>query len=236
MQDLPSQPFLGWRHTMDAFESGLACYCHQSQNEVNRIRRFSQSIDSHWESKAKRLDIDLEKSLANTTCEDRRQELGETYGMFYYEAIVKSEWIHRHSVVITISSFVENSLHELCVLLASRTNKSLKLPQRKGMSKVEKCLLYLECNAGLCLAECKEESEAMITTYRLRNQIVHNNGKVTEQFEKQKAQWKGLVKGSLGAYIEIDSEFITWYLDQVAAFYYKLSTEVSLFITRTKLA
>ncbi len=75
---------------MDAFESGLACYCNQSQNEVNRIRRFSQSIDSHWESKARRLDSELEKSLAETTCEDRRQELGETYGMFYYEDIVKS--------------------------------------------------------------------------------------------------------------------------------------------------
>ncbi|EHR5466288.1 hypothetical protein HJ101_22235 [Vibrio parahaemolyticus] len=221
---------------MDAFESGLACYCHQSQNEVNRIRRFSQSIDSHWESKAKRLDSEFEKSLANTTCEDQRQELGETYGMFYYEDIVKSEWIHKHSVVITISSFVENSLYELCELLALHQGQPLKLHEKGRLSKVEKCLLNLEDNAHLNLAECKEEADAMIVAYKLRNQIIHNNGKVTERFEKQKAQWKGLVKGSLGAYIEIDSKFITWYLEQVAAFYYKLTPEVSLFIQRTKIA
>ncbi|EIK0774882.1 hypothetical protein QNF13_004568 [Vibrio vulnificus] len=221
---------------MDAFESGLACYCHQSQNEVNRIRRFSQSIDSHWESKAKRLDSEFEKSLAETTCEDKRQELGETYGMFYYEDIVKSEWIHKHSVVITISSFVENSLYELCELLALHQGQPLKLHEKGRLSKVEKCLLYLEDNAHLNLAECKEEADAMIVAYKLRNQIIHNNGKVTERFEKQKAQWKGLVKGSLGAYIEIDSKFITWYLEQVAAFYYKLAPEVSSFIQRTKIA
>ncbi|MCU8400253.1 hypothetical protein OC508_21910, partial [Vibrio vulnificus] len=227
---------ISWRHTMDAFESGLACYCHQSQNEVNRIRRFSQSIDSHWESKAKRLDSEFEKSLAETTCEDKRQELGETYGMFYYEDIVKSEWIHKHSVVITISSFVENSLYELCELLALHQGQPLKLHEKGRLSKVEKCLLYLEDNAHLNLAECKEEADAMIVAYKLRNQIIHNNGKVTERFEKQKAQWKGLVKGSLGAYIEIDSKFITWYLEQVAAFYYKLAPEVSSFIQRTKIA
>ncbi|GLR04454.1 hypothetical protein GCM10007906_20420 [Vibrio hyugaensis] len=221
---------------MDAFESGLACYCHQSQNEVNRIRRFSQSIDSHWESKAKRLDSEFEKSLAKTTCEDQRQELGETYGMFYYEDIVKSEWIHKHSVVITISSFVENSLYELCELLALHQGQPLKLHEKGRLSKVEKCLLYLEDNAHLSLAECKEEADGMIVGYKLRNQIIHNNGKVTERFEKQKAQWKGLVKGSLGAYIEIDSKFITWYLEQVAAFYYKLAPEVSSFIQRTKIA
>ncbi|EGR2558707.1 hypothetical protein DX887_23225 [Vibrio alginolyticus] len=221
---------------MDAFESGLACYCHQSQNEVNRIRRFSQSIDSHWESKAKRLDSEFEKSLAETTCEDKRQELGETYGMFYYEDIVKSEWIHKHSVVITISSFVENSLYELCELLALHQGQPLKLHEKGRLSKVEKCLLYLEDNAHLNLAECKEEADAMIVAYKLRNQIIHNNGKMTERFEKQKAQWKGLVKGSLGAYIEIDSKFITWYLEQVAAFYYKLAPEVSSFIQRTKIA
>ncbi|WP_114767256.1 hypothetical protein [Vibrio rhodolitus] len=221
---------------MDAFESGLACYCHQSQNEVNRIRRFSQSIDSHWESKAKRLDSEFEKSLAETTCEDKRQELGETYGMFYYEDIVKSEWIHKHSVVITISSFVENSLYELCELLALHQGQPLKLHEKGRLSKVEKCLLYLEDNAHLNLAECKEEADAMIVAYKLRNQIIHNNGKVTERFEKQKAQWKGLVKGRLGAYIEIDSKFLTWYLEQVAAFYYKLAPEVSSFIQRTKIA
>ncbi|ELB2185012.1 TPA: hypothetical protein JG821_004647, partial [Vibrio parahaemolyticus] len=209
---------------------------HQSQNEVNRIRRFSQSIDSHWESKAKRLDSEFEKSLAETTCEDKRQELGETYGMFYYEDIVKSEWIHKHSVVITISSFVENSLYELCELLALHQGQPLKLHEKGRLSKVEKCLLYLEDNAHLNLAECKEEADAMIVAYKLRNQIIHNNGKVTERFEKQKAQWKGLVKGSLGAYIEIDSKFITWYLEQVAAFYYKLAPEVSSFIQRTKIA
>ncbi|WP_219582094.1 hypothetical protein, partial [Vibrio parahaemolyticus] len=211
-------------------------FSHQSQNEVNRIRRFSQSIDSHWESKAKRLDSEFEKSLAETTCEDKRQELGETYGMFYYEDIVKSEWIHKHSVVITISSFVENSLYELCELLALHQGQPLKLHEKGRLSKVEKCLLYLEDNAHLNLAECKEEADAMIVAYKLRNQIIHNNGKVTERFEKQKAQWKGLVKGSLGAYIEIDSKFITWYLEQVAAFYYKLAPEVSSFIQRTKIA
>ncbi|EGQ7962653.1 hypothetical protein ACSIJM_22560 [Vibrio parahaemolyticus] len=221
---------------MDAFESGLACYCHQSQNEVNRIRRFSQSIDSHWESKAKRLDSEFEKSLAKTTCEDQRQELGETYGMFYYEDIVKSEWIHKHSVVITISSFVENSLYELCELLALHKGQPLTLLEKGRLSKVEKCLRYLRDNAHLSFAECKEEADAMIVAYKLRNQIIHNNGKATERFEKQKAQWKGLVKGSLGAYIEIDSKFITWYLEQVAAFYYKLAPEVSSFIRRTKIA
>ncbi|MEZ8202428.1 hypothetical protein [Vibrio splendidus] len=221
---------------MDAFKSGLACYCHQSQNEVNRIRRFSQSIDSHWESKANRLDSELEKSLAETTCEDRYQELGETYGMVYYEDIVKSEWIHKHSVVITISSFVENSLYELCELLASHKGQPLKLLEKGRLSKVEKCLLYLKTNAHLSLAGCKEEADAMIVAYKLRNQIIHNNGKVTDRFEKQKAQWKGLVEGSLGSYIEIDSKFVAWYLEQVASFYHKLAPEVSSFIQRTKIA
>ena len=215
---------------MDFFENGLLFFCHNYINETNRLKRFSETIEEVWTERANELDLNLKSNLSKAP-ESEHQDIGENFSYDYIETVIKYEFLHRQSVVITASSLVENALYKLCLLTSSCSGKKLDLNKQSKprTSKINKCIEYLTVVENFNIGEVKEELDNINILYKVRNEIVHNNGMLTEKLQRLNIAH---LKGSLGSIIEISFEFMNFYFKIIIRFFEKLKHLVTEFMSK----
>ncbi|MGI2188306.1 hypothetical protein ACROAG_15060 [Shewanella oncorhynchi] len=214
---------------MDFFENGLCLFCHNYINETERLKRFHETIEAVWLERANELELKLKSSI-NEAPEYTHQDIGENFNYDYIETVIKYEFLHRQSIVITASSLVESALHKLCELTSTVSGNKFDLDKIKSQkSKINKCIDHLSTFENFNMDMLTEESEYIRILYKVRNEIVHNNGIVTKKL--QRLNIDGL-KGSLGFVIEISYEFLGFYLNIIKTFFEKLKLQVSEFMIK----
>ncbi|WP_332402770.1 hypothetical protein [Vibrio metschnikovii] len=116
---------------IDFFENGLCAYCNLAIRDLSRIENYFDSIERLLVDTT----IDIEKNYHSrlTLLEgDEQHDLGQVYYDDLIENAIMPSIIHNQSIVVTLSSFVEHSLFQLCIKLSDITRNEFKLVKRKS--------------------------------------------------------------------------------------------------------
>jgi hypothetical protein len=140
--------------------------------------------------------------------------------------------IHRESLIITIYNFLESQLNELCSILEECIELKVKLKHLNGQG-IERALSYLTKVAEFDLALMGKELPFIKGVNQVRNQIVHNAGRLPEA-ENHKAnifiaKAKNL-SGAPGGVISVSPDFISEFITSLTEFFDKLDDEIQRFI------
>ncbi|MDO7084756.1 hypothetical protein WNY51_00180 [Pseudocolwellia sp. AS88] len=212
---------------MDFFENGLFFFCNNYINETERLKRFTETIEAVWTERGNELDLNLKSNLSKAP-ECDHQDIGENFSYDYIEMVIKYQFLHRQSIVITASSLVETALYKLCELTSSVSGKKFDLKTNKSRkSKIHKCIEHLSVVENFNMDDLKEELDHISILYKVRNEIVHNNGMVTEKLYRLNLPH---LKGSFGYTIEINVDFMDFYLKIIKIFFEKLKIQTTEFI------
>ena len=214
---------------MNFFENGLCCFCHNYINETSRLKKFNETIEAVWSERANELELKLASNIEQAP-ECDHQDIGESFNLDYIETVIKYEFLHRQSIIITASSLVESALYKLCQLTSSVSGHKFDLSKNKARkSKIEKCIEHLSTVENFNMNVLIEESKSIGILYKVRNEIVHNNGMLTKKVLQLNIE---NLKGSIGGVIEISFEFIEFYLQIITVFFEKLKLQVSVFMSK----
>ena len=118
---------------MNFFENGLCFFCHSYINETERLIRFHETIEAVWAERSNELELNL-KFRISEALECDHQYIGENFNLDYIETVIKYEFMHRQSIIITVSSLVESALYKLCELTSSVSGKKFNLKKIKVLT------------------------------------------------------------------------------------------------------
>jgi len=211
---------------IDFFSNGLVTYCHLVNRELSRIEKYNDLIEHLWVNTT----VDIDDKYANDLAYlkgDEKNDLGQTYYSELIEKTIIPSIIHNQSIVVTLSSFVEHSLYELCIKLALVSKTNFKLGGKK--SKVLQCMEYLEKVLGV------DHCSKLVDCYQVRNEIVHNSGICSEKYHvKLKKFPSEQIKAHKGDRIDIKSLFITSYSKVIKQYFESLDLGIKSFIRAYK--
>lgn len=214
---------------MDFFENGLSLLCQKYINETYRLKSFHETIEGIWTKRGNELELKM-KSDIDESPEQDHQDIGENFYHDYIEKVIKYEFLHRQSIVITACSMIESALYKLCELTSTVSGNKFDLTKDKSQeSKIKKCISYLSKIEQFNMNLLNEEIDRIHNLYKVRNEIVHNNGVLSKKLQKLNIP---KLKGSIGGIIEIEFDFLDFYLEILKTFFEKLKCQVSQFISK----
>ncbi|MBH9739342.1 hypothetical protein WMQ48_20560 [Vibrio cidicii] len=207
---------------IDFFENGLCTYYNLAIRDLSRIENYFDSIERFLVGTT----IDIEKNYNSRLIlleGDEQHDLGQVYYDDLIENTIIPSIIHNQSIVVTLSSFVEHGLFQLCIKLSDITGNKFKLVKRK--SKVLQCMDYLREILNI------ERCSNLVKYYQVRNEIVHNSGVSSHCFSKVAMGFpREQIKSIAGSRIEVSSAFISEYLKVIRDYFEKLGGAIQNFI------
>lgn len=93
--------------------------------------------------------------------------------------------LQRRSAFLTVWSFLEHQLDQLCLLYQSERGFGLSFTDLSGQG-IDRSTSYLEKVAGLKGLKASQEWDVLKTLQRIRNVISHGDGKLTDHLGKPK--------------------------------------------------
>ena len=210
---------------VDFFSNGLSTYCRSINRELSRIESYNTAIESLWAIEADTIDEKYSDKLRGLEG-DEQNELGQVYYSELIERTILPSIIHNQSIVVTLSSFVEHSLFQLCIKLDGLSKHKFKSSQG---SKVMRCMDYL-------LQVLKVEPNNKLNSYyRVRNEIVHNSGVCSRKFYCKVADFPDeQINFRVGDRIDIKPLFIAGYTDEIKQYFGDLEPGIQTFIRSYK--
>jgi hypothetical protein len=219
---------MGTKEAIDFFGNGLCLHCHLAKQELAEFIHFNKESELAWGNKDKQLQNDLDSILLKYPVSDRG-EIIESYGWDLHVNQIKYPSIHRESIVLTIFSFLENELNNLCNILTQSVDSSVKLKDLKGQG-VERSLLFLRKIAGFDFSSMSAEIDYIRSVNQLRNHIVHNGGVLPEDPKHRVnlfiASHQNLT-GTPGNSLHVYEGFVPEFLQVLLDFFEKLQVQVS---------
>ncbi len=95
--------------------------------------------------------------------------------------------LQRRSAFLTVWSYLEHQLDQLCLLYQSERKFGLSFTDLSGQG-IDRSTAYLEKVAGLQELKASEEWNVLKTLQRIRNAIVHADGKLRDHQGKPKKE------------------------------------------------
>jgi hypothetical protein len=111
--------------------------------------------------------------------------------------------LQRRSALITLYSFLEHELEELCGLFIRDENLKVSLNDMRGTG-IERALLFLEKIVGLQIDKGTATWQEVKNIQKVRNLVVHNDAKLKDRSGNPKADVIKYVEGSV--YLSGDEE------------------------------
>jgi hypothetical protein len=136
--------------------------------------------------------------------------------------------LQRRSALITLVSFFEHQLAELCSRFAEDRKFALKATDLRG-DGIGRLSLYLAKVAGLPLDNGREAWDEIRHIQSVRNAIVHNDGKLrdTEKALIEYGRSNGILSEEL--WVKINAEYLPHVIETFDSYF----KEISKLITRT---
>src|ERR1700674_1685195 len=95
--------------------------------------------------------------------------------------------LQRRSAFLTVWSYLENRLDQLCLFYQSERKFGLSFTDLSGKG-IDRSTAYLEKVAGLQGLKASQEWDVLKTLQRIRNVIVHDDGKLRDHHGKPKKE------------------------------------------------
>ena len=213
------------------FVSGLCFHCNMAEKELRYFLQFNHESEKAWNDKDQELQSHIDSILEKFPDHDH-SEIIESYGWDLHVNQFKYPNIHRESTVLTIFSFLEKELNNLCDILSRFIDSDLKFKDLSGQG-VERALLYLRKVIKFKFATSSKEISYIRGFNQVRNHIVHNGGELPEnQSHKLNKfiQSNKNITGNPGGSLTILNSFIPELIEILISFFNKLDGDVQGFI------
>ena len=215
----------------DFLGNGLYYHCFGTQNELRSFKTFHSLTENFWSKENQNLQSEVNDGLKKHS-EEYHEDIIDVYAFDLHETQSKFPSIHRESLVITIYNFLEAQMDELCSILSESINTNIELKDLQGKG-ITRARLYLTKVANLNLSKVTLEWDYIKNVNKLRNQIVHNAGRLPSEpndplnlFISQIAS----LSGTPGECVSVMPYFIEEFIDKLDSFFEKLNEEVQIFI------
>ncbi len=157
----------------------LSIQRHSISNETDIFKEYiidnRTNINKVKEEFIKRVNVELEKYPG------QEQDIHEHYEDQYYQYTEFYPAIFNNSTLLSLYSFFELNLKELCHTMETYQGLRIKLKDLSGQNYVEKSRRYLELVVGIDLSDLQSTWEKITFYQRIRNKIAHNNSSIVEK-------------------------------------------------------
>lgn len=218
---------------VDFFENGLCLSCHLAKDELADLLLFHTLSENAWEKKDAVLQRELEEILAKYPEADH-DDIIDSHSWELHLNQMKFPGIHRESILITIYNYLESELNDICRIISDSIDSPLKLKDLHGKG-IERAQVYLSKVAGFDFSAFSPELPYLKKVNLLRNQVVHNGGRLPEGANQELnvfVQTNTNLIGSPGDMVRLRSEFVEEFIKNLEGFFEKLEVEVKLFMNR----
>jgi hypothetical protein len=201
---------------------------HQAKDKLERFRDYTLEIESKFSADKSKL-ADSFSQATEGLSESERQEVETYFSDDYYIIEEVHVGLYRKSTLVSVYSFLENSLNTLCRHLYKRNGYPVELDDLRGEGIVRaKC--YLEKLAGIDFSLMNGQWGIILSFNKVRNCIVHSEGNIKDSKSSEKLE--NIVKNTSGLslrderYIKIDREYIDAVITTIEEFMEKLHDQV----------
>jgi len=200
------------------------------EEEISRMRFYLKTLEEFIESQRRSEIEQLEQQAKNLTKEQQSQFWAWYYPVHWHEIFASRL---RSSFLISLVSFTELHLNQLCRDVAVITNSALKSSDFKG--SVLECSKKFLDNFGKFTKPSKEDWELITCIHYVRNIIVHNNGSISQKANRLKQfinEHPAL--SEMHDFVKLEKDFCFFSLDTIFAFLKSLQSEVRELCERIK--
>ncbi|MCZ6803209.1 MAG: hypothetical protein O7D86_04555 [Proteobacteria bacterium] len=201
----------------------------QARYRLDEFRKYTLEIESKFNSDKYALSNSYDKAVKGLS-EDEISEVDDYFSDAYYMIEEIHVGMYRKSTLISIYSFLENSMNFLCRHLSSRHDYPVKLDDLKG-DGIVRAKNYLEKLAKVNFDAINGEWSNLMTLNKIRNCIVHSEGDIKASNKSSALENIITNNSSLSLrsdrYVKVEREYIEFCIDEVERFLDKLYQLVS---------
>ncbi|ELA9213948.1 hypothetical protein QUO21_004660 [Vibrio parahaemolyticus] len=220
---------------IDPFETGLLTFCHEVQGELTEISMFNEQTEKSWERSDAELQADLSERLKKIP-RKHHDEFISGYGWDLHLNQTLFPSMHRASTVISLHSYLEDTLNRLADLVAPLLGSEVTYKDLRG-SGIERARLYFIKVGEFDFENLNCTWCVMKQVNKLRNQLVHNGGYLPEGANDAVNKFissNKLLSGEPGCKVQISSGFVEFYIQTLIKFFSELNEEVTKLIKRAE--
>ncbi len=199
--------------------------------ELSDFLQFNHESEKGWNAKDQVLQSHIDSILKKCPEHDHSM-IVEGYGWELHTNQFKYPNIHRESTVLTIFSFLEKQLNDLCDILSDFIDSDLRFKDLSGQG-IERAILYLRKVINFNFSTSNREIAYIRGFNQVRNHIVHNGGELPESQTHNVNKFiksNDNVRGNPGGSLIISDKFIPELIEVLSSFFKNLDSEVQRFI------
>jgi len=147
-----------------------------TQLELREFRKYTFEIESKFESEKNRLADSYEDAIKDVHPDDRR-DIAEIISEEHYMIEEIYLGIYRKSTLVSIYSYLENSLNNLCRRLYKKQKYPIKYTDLRGKG-IERAKNYLKKLNKVDFDPLNTEWSHLNALNKIRNCIVHSEGDI----------------------------------------------------------
>lgn len=216
---------------VDFFSNGLIIHSHIALMELTSFSEYHNQAESSWKKKDEVIQEKLSDELSRFP-EEHHDDIIDSYSWNLHVNQYKYPGIHRKSLVITLHSFVEEQLNNLCGIFSEFTQSNIKLKNLHGQG-IERSHLYLTKVACIDLSSVNNEWSYIQKINYLRNILIHNGSSLPEErnhkvnvFVNENINLNGVP----GKEVTIYSGLVDEYIEVLNRFFWGLDRELQKFV------
>lgn len=200
----------------------------RAESRLNEFRQYTLEIEAKFDSDKNALSGSYKKAIEGLS-EDDLREVEDFFSDDYYIIEEINVGLYRKSTLVSLYSFLENSMNGLCRHLGSRHTYPVSLNDLRGEGIV-RAKDYLEKLAKVDFAALNGEWSHLMTLNKIRNCIVHSEGDI--KASKSPDNLETIINITPGLSlrnerkIKIEREYINFCIDKVECFLKKLYQNV----------
>lgn len=201
---------------------------HQAKDRLERFREYTLDIESKFSTDKRMLSDSFLKAIEGLNESERREV---EYYFFDDNYIIEEIQVdlYRKSTLVSVYSFLENSLNTLCRHLYKRYGYPVELEDLRG-NGIVRARRYLEKLADIDFSFLNKEWDTILAFNKVRNCIVHSEGNIKESRNLNKLE--NIVNETPGLnlrderHIKVDREYIDATITNIEKFVDKLHHQV----------
>ena len=200
----------------------------QTKDRLEEFRQYTSEIESKFNSDKNALSNSYNKAIKGLS-EEETKEVDDYFSDDYYIIEEIHVGLYRKSTLVSIYSFLENSMNSLCRPLYTSYEYPVKVDDLKG-DGIVRAKDYLEKLANVDFSALNGEWSNLMTLNKIRNCIVHSEGNI--KGSKSSPQLLNIIESNPNLslrnerYIKVEREFIDFCIDKVENFLNMLYQQV----------
>ena len=197
---------------------------HQAKDRLEEFRQYTLEIEANFDSDKNALSSSYDKAIEGLS-DDEIREVENYFSDDYYIIEEIHVGLYRKSTVVSVYSFLENSMNSLCRHLGSRHTYPVSLNDLRGEGIV-RAKDYLEKLAKVDFTALNGEWSHLMNLNKIRNCIVHSEGDI--KASKSPTQLENIINSTSGLFvrnerkIKIEREYVDFCINKVEGFLEKL--------------